>query len=277
MSDTISCDGFYGSLKATLTINKNNKLFIKNYAGNHIYESYKISNPLANFKFTGDGLLINNRKVFTCETESVVRFKQVVDRYNQLTNSHDGVIMIDGNKYIGNTIDNEPNGPGIMYYENTDNVMIKSNFKAGLPDGHTIIYSEDQTVEITCDDICDMIPRQYGKLNLLNSNKSFNVSFKNNQYDLKLGVRKFIDTLFRDVLTSHKCDNIDYELFINKNSADQNKILYKRYQEISNQTEENKQNIIEYKYNVRRNNMLSLMQCIFMAIFFITLYSTANM
>lgn len=162
---------------------------------------------------------------FKCESDSTARFNDMKQFFDQYFNTRHAWITFNGNNYEGETKDNVPNGRGVMYYKNTSNIMAKSTFAEGCPDGQTVFYSMDQNIELVCDDICNMKSVQRGTIIFRNKGIEKEVifdEFSKCNVELKNGVNKFVHSVAQYVLMEDRSiPNVDLFLFANKTQQEQ--------------------------------------------------------
>lgn len=188
----------------------------------------KRKNPLFGDKIFS----VMGHAVFETERDSTSRYNDMRKFFEQYFNTKYDYLNFNGNNYEGETKDDIPNGQGILYYGQTSRIMTKSTFVNGFLDGATVLYSQDQNIELVCDDICNMKPVQFGTIIFKNQNLEKEVDFNdfNSQYPdiLKTkDVDTFVRTVAKFVLSNDKnIKNIDLFLFSNKTQQEQYNELF---------------------------------------------------
>jgi hypothetical protein len=185
-----TCDGFcylFGQKqKATLYLIKDkNNVFsydLINEKNQLVYTEIltKRKNPI----FRELSFMVTGIIIFESEKECTARFN---DMKNYFYNNFDikyEYLVYNQNYYEGESKDNIPNGQGILYYGQTRNIMIKGRFENGQMEGPVVLYTEDQNIELVCDDVCNMRAVQYGTILFKNLNLQKDVDFSdfNNDY-----------------------------------------------------------------------------------------------
>jgi hypothetical protein len=211
----------------------------------------KRKNPLFGDKIFS----VLGQAIFETEKDSISRYNDMRKFFEQYFNTKYDYLLFNGNNYEGETKDDVPNGQGILYYGQTSGVMVKSTFVNGFLDGATVLYSQDQNIELVCDDICNMKPVQFGTVIFKNQNLEKDVDFSdfNSQYPDILK-KKDIDTFVRTVakftlLNDKNIKNIDLFLFSNKTQQEQYSELFEMLVQMRKEQQlQSQQLVVSQKY-----------------------------
>lgn len=197
--------------------------------------------------FDSKSFYVLGRKIFTTEEASSSRFNDIKKYFEAYFDVKIEKMFYDGHWYLGEMKDNVPNGYGVLYYGNTNNMMIKSTFVNGKLDGQTVLYSKDQSIEIICDDVVNMHPVQYATVLFKNAEKEslidmadFNQKHKENICFHQID--KFVN-LMANFAIMNDSSIIDVKKFLFSNKTQQ-----QQYEEIFNLLNENNNTLVKFIY-----------------------------
>jgi hypothetical protein len=260
---TKSCDGNFQYLgkneKVTMILSRNQNngfiVYFKN-AENMDIHSEMLNNKKTPY-FDNKNFYILGIKLFTVEDASTARFNDMRTFFDKYFNVQVKYISYEGNNYEGETKDNIPNGQGLLYYENTNNAMIRSVFINGKPDGKTILYSKDQNIEVICDDVVNMILVGYAIVLFKNIGKEISVDMSDfdfkNKIKLNLNgseINKYVNKLANfGLLNDSSVVDVQKFVFLNKTQTQQYEEMFGLLTETKNQLQKyNDKMIITAKY-----------------------------
>jgi hypothetical protein len=275
ISITKSCDGnfilFGRKDLVTMNLTKDtNGVFSYNLVGNGNTIVYSETLTKKKFPvFSEKTFSVLGQNIFETEKDSTARFLDMKRFFDYHFDAKYDYLIYNNNNYEGEAKDNIPNGNGILYYGKTFNIMIKSLFVKGYPEGATTFYSSDQNIELICDDICNMTPVQYGTVIFKNLGIEKEIEFDdfNQNYPnllKKIDINTFVHTVANFVLKNDKHIEMAPETFIfsNKTQEQQYIDIFNMLMEIkSRQSSE-----ITRLANIRKSNLWSFYLQLFFAI-----------
>jgi hypothetical protein len=236
---TKSCDGtfkFEEKYDATMCLTRNVfgefDLKIISHHGDRVFYSEKVLKSHSP-KFTSRSFYIRGMPIFIVEDGSTARFNEMKEFFDLYFETKYDYLIYNDNYYQGESKNGSPNGIGILYYGQTNNIMAKGGFRAGIPEGQITFYSRDQSIVLECDDVCNFKPVQYARLIFKNMdfeilvvdfneiNKVFPNLLKKSDIDT------FVNTIAKYLLEKDK-SIIDAKTFMfsNKNQQDRDVELY---------------------------------------------------
>jgi len=173
----------------------------------------------------------------------------------------------------------QPNGSGIIYYDMPNHkIKYYGEFENGLPDGAGIFYDKTGNIKLKANNISKGVPVQKGKLNVSFKSKKeeVDVNFPSifKKYISDSNVRDFVmSDNFLDIVASNVCnfENITFDELCFDEKVLDDKLVEIRKLLYTLKTDNDNQNILIGKLNVRQNNVLSVIVALLVVNMFLSL------